>query len=49
MVDLASLSSPFQGMAVVGAVLAESLILYVTYGGLTRVAGEELEEAVRDG
>lgn len=49
MLDLASLSDPFHGMAVVGAVLAESLVLYVTYGGLTRIAGDELEDVVRDG
>lgn len=49
MFDLASLSGPFHGMAVVGAVLAESLILYVTYGGVTRIAGDELEDVVRDG
>lgn len=49
MLDIASLGEPFHGVAVVGAVLAESLILYGTYGGLARIAGDELEDAVRDG
>jgi hypothetical protein len=48
MFGIATLSPPFHGAAVVGIVLAEALVLYVGYGGLTRIAGPELEDAIRD-
>lgn len=48
MFGLAALSDPLHGMAIVGIVLIEALVLYVGYGGLTRVAGPELEAAIRD-
>lgn len=49
MSDLASLNGPFHCVGVIGIVPGESLILYVTYGGLTRIAGNELKDVVRDG
>lgn len=48
MFGLAELSGPLQGAMIVGIVLAESLVLYVGYGGLVRVAGPELEAALRE-
>lgn len=48
MFGISTLSGPSHGAAVVGLVLAESLTLYVAYGGLSRVARPELEAAIRD-
>lgn len=48
MFELAAMNGPLQGAMTVGIVLAEALLLYVGYGGLVRVAGPELEAAIRE-
>ncbi len=48
MIDLASLDGPTQALALVGIVLVEALVLYVGYGGLTRVAGPKIVQALKN-
>lgn len=48
MIDLASLDGPMHGVAMVAIVLVEALVLYVGYGGLTKVAGPRIERALKD-
>ena len=47
MFGIESLSDPLYSVAMVGLVLAESLLLYVGYGALTRIAGPSISAAIR--
>jgi hypothetical protein len=46
MFGLESLSGNMYAAALVGLVLVEAMILYVGYGGLTRVLGPVIKDAV---
>ena len=45
---IATLSGPVHAAALVGIVLAEALLLYVGYGGVFRLAGEDVKAAIED-
>ncbi|MFC6836807.1 DUF7512 family protein [Halomarina ordinaria] len=46
MFGIETLSGSSQAVVLVGLVLAESLVLYAGYGGVTRVAAPHLERAL---
>lgn len=46
--DISTLSGPAHAAALVGIVLAESLLLYVGYGGVFRLAGSDVKSAIED-
>lgn len=48
MFDIGSLSAPLRAAVLVGIVLQEALVLYAGYGGLFRVAGDEVVDAIED-
>lgn len=48
MLGLDPISGALEGLSIVGIVLAESLILYVGYGGLERVIEGPVEDVIRD-
>ena len=47
MFGIETLSGPSYAVAMVGLVLLEAMVLYVGYGGLTRLAGPTIENAIR--
>jgi len=47
MIDVASLPATAQALLLVGAVLAESIILYVGYGAITAAVGADVRRALR--
>jgi len=47
MIDVTSLPSTAQALVLVGAVLAESIALYVGYGAITAAVGESVRRILR--
>jgi hypothetical protein len=47
MFGIETLTGPAYAGAMVGIVLVEALLLYVGYGGLMRVAGPSVKDAIR--
>ncbi|MFB6106203.1 MAG: hypothetical protein ABEJ70_04445 [Halobacteriaceae archaeon] len=47
MFGMETLSGSTYALAFIGLVLAEALVLYVGYGGVTRVAGPRLKRTLR--
>ncbi|WP_458207598.1 DUF7512 family protein [Haladaptatus sp. NG-SE-30] len=47
MVGIESFGGNVQAVSTVGIVLVEAIVLYVGYGALSRVMGDEIMDAVR--
>lgn len=48
MIDLAAYSPPVQAALLVGAVLVESIVLYVGYGAVEQVAADPIIERIKN-